>query len=236
MVHRASSSPVRPATHDRIPLDRTFAVRFGDQEDLVITSPADSSVGELKRKIIESKPSLSSKYLRLLYRGRILNDSILLVTLPRETADVQRMDAGSDKDVRTEVPVYIHCAVSDAPASDLQEPQMNSNEPALGFDRLIEIEQHDPTRSAEEAWIDNRPRPEEDDASTPTTNTTTLLFPAIQDANTEMLVALCCGFLGGILVLFWIKEHGIWTRRQQMGIVLGVVVNFLVGVLRMWTS
>ncbi|KAJ3285565.1 Mannose-6-phosphate isomerase [Rhizoclosmatium sp. JEL0117] len=165
-------------------------VRFGDGDDLSVRVAASSSVLELKALIGEWKQALAAKYLRLVYRGRILHDSMALATLVPMATDVYSASTLSD------TPLYLHCAVSDAPVSDRQEPQMNANEPALGFDRLIDVgfsrqevanlrtqfhsirgrdEQHDLTRTAEEAWIDNDNRPRPDSGIPPFKNSTSYL-------------------------------------------------------------
>ncbi|KAI9352721.1 DUF2407 C-terminal domain-containing protein [Obelidium mucronatum] len=209
-------------------------VRFGNQEDLSLALSPSKTVQHIKTKIIESKPNLSSKYLRLLHLGRILSDTTQVATL------FEGVPSSSSTCQETNMSIYIHCAVSEAVS---QEGSMDSNEPALGFDRLIDIgfsrqevanlrtqfhsirgrdEQHDVSRTAEEDWIDNRPRL---DTETP-----------IHESNMEVLIGLCCGFFGGILVLFWIKEHGLFTRRQQMCIIVGLAINLCFGLLRYWTS
>ncbi|KAJ3332662.1 hypothetical protein HDU76_013476 [Blyttiomyces sp. JEL0837] len=212
-----------------------LTVRFGDgREDLVIqlVNP-ELTIGEVKKMICTQLPDLASKHLRMISRGRILQDTVSISSL-QEGSSTESNSGGP-------APMYLHCAVSDAPASsESQAPQLRV--PALGFDRLLEIgfsreevdnlrvqfhamrgteyhDQNDAARSAEEDWIDNR--------NTNTRDT------AVDGTHLDMLSGLIVGFFLGVLVLFWIKEQGLFTRRQQMGIIVGLLVNLSFGVLRM---
>ncbi|KAJ3398278.1 hypothetical protein CcCBS67573_g01856 [Chytriomyces confervae] len=205
-----------------------LVVRFSDRSDISLSLPGNVTVLQLK-KGVSVRAGLASKHIRLLFKGRILVD----------TTEIESLSSSKSETV------FIHCAVSDTQNSvETQESQILA--PALGFDRLIDIgfsaeevsnlrsqfhsirgrdEHNDPTRTAEEAWIDNPQRGEtEPDEATS------------RDPNAEIVLGLCIGFFGGILVLFWIKEQDFFTRRQQLGIIVGMIINICYGLLRFLNS
>jgi hypothetical protein len=53
----------------------------------------------------------------------------------------------------------------------------------------------------------------------------------MEGTHLDMLWGLMVGFFVGIIILFWIKEQGLFTRRQQMGIIVGMLLNISFGIL-----
>ena len=53
----------------------------------------------------------------------------------------------------------------------------------------------------------------------------------IEGTHLDMIWGLMVGFFMGIIILFWIKEQGLFTRRQQMGIIVGMLLNISFGIL-----
>jgi hypothetical protein len=54
----------------------------------------------------------------------------------------------------------------------------------------------------------------------------------LQGSHEDLLWGMVVGFFIGVVVLFWIKEHGMFNRRQQMGIIVGLLINTSLGVMR----
>nr|KAJ3422009.1 hypothetical protein HK105_001521 [Polyrhizophydium stewartii] len=82
-----------------------------------------------------------------------------------------------------------------------------------------DAERTDAARNAEEEWMESPGNPNDDRDS---------------GTHTDMLLGLVVGFFMGILVLFWVKEANMYNRRQQLGIVTGLLINFSFGLLRMY--
>ncbi|KAI7878748.1 hypothetical protein K492DRAFT_132333 [Lichtheimia hyalospora FSU 10163] len=55
----------------------------------------------------------------------------------------------------------------------------------------------------------------------------------IQGTYKEMMWGLLLGFFLGILCIFWFRES-VFTRRHQMGIVAGMLINISFGVLHVY--
>ncbi|KAI9206854.1 DUF2407 C-terminal domain-containing protein [Polychytrium aggregatum] len=219
----------------------SICVRFANGEDdlPLLLESGEVTMYELKQTIRERRPSLEDKHLRLLHRGRILKDASQAESLERATIPLDNGDGQSSEPLLGREPIYIHCVVSEAPVSDQQAPQLRG--PAVGFDRLIEIgfsrEEIEALRSqfhsirggdegeaqnAEEEWIDNRVNREEAAAEVSRDGT-----------HVDLLCGLMVGYFIGIIVVFWIKEQGLFTRRHQMGIIAGLMINIVFGILRL---
>lgn len=72
-------------------------------------------------------------------------------------------------------------------------------------------------RNAEEAWMDNDPATHIEDGS-----------------SLDLYSGLCVGFLAGILSIVWVKEPGLFTRKQQLGIYMGLLLNVSFGLMRLF--
>ncbi|KAI7872128.1 DUF2407 C-terminal domain-containing protein, partial [Spinellus fusiger] len=114
--------------------------------------------------------------------------------------------------------------------------------PASGFDRLresgfteddiqnIRLQFHrlhgispqgdnEEARHLEDQWMD--------------TTGDTLPDGTLQGTYKEMVWGLMLGFFLGILCLFWFRES-VFSRRHQMGIVAGMMINISFGVLHVY--
>jgi tetrahydromethanopterin S-methyltransferase subunit B len=58
-------------------------------------------------------------------------------------------------------------------------------------------------------------------------------FVAIQGTYKEMMWGLMLGFFLGIICLFWFRES-VFSRRHQMGIVAGILINVSFGILHVY--
>lgn len=56
---------------------------------------------------------------------------------------------------------------------------------------------------------------------------------AVQGTYKEMMWGLIFGFFLGIICLFWFRES-VFSRRQQMGIIAGMLINISFGVLHVY--
>jgi hypothetical protein len=93
------------------------------------------------------------------------------------------------------------------------------------------------TRTLEEQWMENTndtlPDGSKlyDDKAVIVYNTP--LSIALQGTYGEMFLGLTLGFFMGILCLFWFRES-IFSRRHQMGIVAGILINVSFGILHVY--
>ncbi|ORX59391.1 hypothetical protein DM01DRAFT_1361651 [Hesseltinella vesiculosa] len=111
--------------------------------------------------------------------------------------------------------------------------------PPIGFDRLLEAgfseedinnirsqfhrmrgsdvdESSEQARQMEEQWMDN--------------TGDTLPDGTVQGTYKEMMLGMMLGFFLGIICLFWLRES-IFTRRHQIGVTAGILINISFGLL-----
>ncbi|KAJ3102289.1 hypothetical protein HDU97_000646 [Phlyctochytrium planicorne] len=178
-------------------------------------------------------PQFEDKHLRIFYHGRQLEGDDSLEGQPH---------FGSPSLESNSRTLYMHCAVSESLNPSSQLGRQENPEPSRGFDRLLEIgfsvEEVDnlrtqfhnirgtnthmdfeSVRNAEEEWIDNSAIRNRE--------------PESEGSMVDVVIGVMAGFFLGVLVLFWIKEQGFFTRRQQMGIIAGLFLNISYGILRM---
>ncbi|KAJ1332169.1 hypothetical protein BSLG_008985 [Batrachochytrium salamandrivorans] len=223
--------------HTVVQLDGTLHnylyVRFADGRDdvqVLTTSSVPTTVQDICDFLVSHDNALQSKFLRLLYRGRVLKPDETLATL------LAPMDIFALLH-----PVFFHCSISDVPPQNSnEEPQLTRRVP--GFDRLIELgmsiqevedlrtqfhslrsqgadEPPENARDAEESWMENP--------------VSTGHFDDTGGTHTDMLIGLMVGFFMGILILLWIKEAHMCNQRRQLGIITGLTINISFGVLRL---
>ncbi|ORY38977.1 hypothetical protein LY90DRAFT_510805 [Neocallimastix californiae] len=117
-------------------------VRINEQ-NLKFTIPYNTSVSELKKQIKNTNTELKDKYLRLIYKGKVLKDDKNLSNYgivaevessEDEENENEELKALNNKDSLRQY--VIHCAVSDVLENEEHnlEPQIQQR---LGFDRLI---------------------------------------------------------------------------------------------------
>ncbi|KAJ1554729.1 hypothetical protein HK096_002171 [Nowakowskiella sp. JEL0078] len=245
-VNASSRSP--PNSHASL---LNLIIRFSNGlPDLSLTISSSSTVSTLKSMIFSSplhSAALSMKSLRLVHSGRLLRDSVKLETVipinsATEIPDVK--DKGKKSILSNEtVSVFLHCVVADGPVSESQAPQITT---PVGFERLLEVglsadevndlrrqfhavrgttmDQSDAARTAEEEWFDNGGQ------------TTANVDNPHNGGIFDMMWGLTVGFFSGIFSILWLKEAGIFNRRQQIGIFAGFIVNMSFGVLRLIVS
>ncbi|CCJ30124.1 unnamed protein product [Pneumocystis jirovecii] len=212
-------------------------IRFSNgDEDIWLSIDKESTVRELKARLRELRPEvLSSRGIRLVYLGKILrNDAVLLEALKRRPSG------------RPEV--LLHCSINDEMEVDADEERniqhdLNITPLPLGFNRLREVgfsereiallreqfllihgrdsQNTDPNVASEleEEWI----------------NQTALenIGQEEEGAYEDIIIGASIGFLGGIIVLFFIWEPKIFSRRRQMAIIAGIMINLFFGFLRL---
>ncbi|KAK9465848.1 DUF2407 C-terminal domain-containing protein [Lipomyces arxii] len=232
----------------------SLIVRFSKTsiKDLSIPLPAPGTaapVSAIKRQIRKSRPTDTAKRrLRLIYAGRVLPDSADLGQLIPSSA---RADANGENGTTT----YLHCSVGDVltdeelahEENEGQAQQQTSTLPQpMGFDRLRtagfseqDIAQlraqfnrlhgvsttadSDAARQLEERWID-------EGASAPDT----LPDGSPVGVYEDLLVGTTVGFFLGFFALFFLREGVIFSKRQQMAIIAGIIINVSFAVLRVY--
>ncbi|KAF7732317.1 hypothetical protein EC973_005213 [Apophysomyces ossiformis] len=220
---------VKDECHDTIDLH----IRWSDRQDLIFKVSPFDTMAHIKEKIRQLSPRTECKYIRLIHNGRILDDTRSLYTY------------GIGKQIQTESkamlslpsPVYLHCSLSDyiPKAPVIKAPQ---SIPAAGLDRLREsgfteediqairtqFHRLNITNDAinnvlnfDDQCGDNETCPE----------------GTLQGTYQEMVWGLILGFFLGIICLFWFRES-VFTRRHQMGIITGMLINISFGVLHVY--
>nr|KAJ3422010.1 hypothetical protein HK105_001522 [Polyrhizophydium stewartii] len=104
-------------------MSHRVVVRFADGRDDVCLDPVppQTTVRELRRRIAASEPALADKFLRLVFRGRILKAEDTLTSL---TASLEAQGSAGDAAVAAPpahtaapdskaLPLFLHCSVSD---------------------------------------------------------------------------------------------------------------------------
>lgn len=249
MSASASHAPRRPPPQPT-PEPALFSVRFdGQTEDLVdlLVAPHEH-VRDVLARIRINRPALVGRRLRLIHLGRILTDGIRLVSWMQtiraraepSTTAVAPATASSGKGKGPEQPrdgaIWLQCSIGEA-LEDGEEAQAPQLEPLRGFDRLreagipeSEIEDmrrafHERTgdvagdddehaRALEDAWVDGST---ED--------------PSSSGAYTTLLKGAVLGFAVPIVPFFFFRT-ALFSRRFQMAIILGAVMNLAFGALR----
>ncbi|KAG1461084.1 hypothetical protein G6F46_001202 [Rhizopus delemar] len=215
-------------------------IRWSDRQDLVLNVEPDELISSIKEKIHHSAGHTNRKYIRLIHNGKVLQDEQTLKSYGIGKITV----VNSKAKLEPPSPVYIHCSLSDyIPQSPIasynSQPQII---PPTGFDRLRESgfteediqniraqfhrlhgtafdetdETSEEARNLEEQWMDNTGE--------------TLPDGTVQGTYKEMMWGLIFGFFLGIICLFWFRES-VFSRRQQMGIIAGMLINISFGVL-----
>lgn len=92
-------------------------------------------------------------------------------------------------------------------------------------------------RNLEEQWMDNTGQTLPDGSKYCCTLCCVyrliVLYVATQGTYKEMMWGLMLGFFLGIICLFWFRES-VFSRRHQMGIVAGILINISFGVLHVY--
>ncbi|KAJ3322403.1 hypothetical protein HDV06_003140 [Boothiomyces sp. JEL0866] len=190
-----------------------ITVRFVDARDDFIIETPEISIKDLKQMIVMHYPEEQDKFLRIIQRGKILEDSVVLQT-----------------------DTVLHCSISDE-ENNLDAVDQDTRR--VGFDRLLEmgleenevlelrqqfhtlrgvnvLESPNLATQAEEQWIENAGNENIE----------------VTGSQIDLLLGLVLGYFAGIIIIFWLKEGNIFSRRQQQGIISGIVINVFFGILR----
>lgn len=219
---------------DNQPID--IHLRWNNGEDLLLTVTSQDTISVIKQLIRKNAPEQTSKKtMRLIHRGQLLKDDYWTL---------------SDYHI-TEPSIFIHCALSDPiiptntitankSKEDEEKPKQNV---VAGFDKLRESGYNDEEiRSirtefhqahASPNYVDGEPPSEEEiqlEEQWIQRSGGSMLPEAEQDVCKEMMCGLLLGFFLGVLCLFWVKES-VFTRRHQMGIMAGMLINVSCGVI-----
>ncbi|KAK9240782.1 DUF2407 C-terminal domain-containing protein [Lipomyces kononenkoae] len=241
----------------------SLAIRFSRTSipDLRIPLPAPGTpcpVTSLKRQIRKARPEdTARRRLRLIHAGRVLPDTADLSTVVRPIVE-QHAAATADSPIGDDgnepLTIWLHCSVGDqltdeelSRETDAGSPPIPSTLPQpMGFDRLRsagfseqDIEQlraqfsrlhgvtgdtdSDAARRLEERWID-------EGATAPDT----LPDGSPVGVYEDLLLGTVVGFFLGLLALFFLREGSIFSKRQQMAIIAGIIINVSFAILRVY--
>ncbi|KAK9473294.1 DUF2407 C-terminal domain-containing protein [Dipodascopsis tothii] len=171
-----------------------------------------------------------------------------------EKSTSQIKDASDDSLLNDEpFNVFLHCSVGDLLGENElfevdtgSQPVPSTVPRPVGFDRLRSAgfseqdiaqlrlqfnrlhggnvgDTDDETRQMEERWIDEGAHAQD-----------TLADGSPIGAYEDLFLGTIVGFFFGFLSLFFLREGGIFTKRQQMAIVAGLIVNVSFAILRVY--
>ncbi|KAK9462674.1 DUF2407 C-terminal domain-containing protein [Lipomyces oligophaga] len=242
----------------------SISIRFSKTSvpDLVLPLPAPSTslpVSAVKQWIRRERPAdTARRRLRLIYGGRALADSDDLTTslkpLVAYYSSMHDKTAGEDDEDADSFTLWLLCSVGEvlndeelAQATDTGSQPTQTTTPApLGFDRLrsagfseLDIAQlrsqfarlhggtvtadSDAARQLEERWID-------EGATAPDT----LPDGSPVGVYEDLLLGTSVGFFLGFVALFFLREGAVFSKRQQMAIIAGIIINLSFGILRVY--
>lgn len=248
-------------------------IRFTDGDDIRISIPNDSTIDQLKSQLEQNQPHLANKRLRLIYRGRILQDHQTVGSLHISNSTTNFSSSPTDPSLSPllqhdprEV-LFIHCAVSDAigsvsssdpTSSTINNTNINTDtnnttpsntndatpniQTRTGFNRLLDVGftqaevdtlrnqfhnlrgtqvavESEEANRVEEEWMENNGSGLDD---------------GLDGSRYDMLIGLLMGFFLGVIVFFWIRERGVFTRKRQIGALAGLFLNLSFGILRVY--
>ncbi|TPX35861.1 hypothetical protein SmJEL517_g01735 [Synchytrium microbalum] len=215
----------------------SLCIRFANgKEDLSLLLPSTTStIADLSQHVLRTNPAWQTQHLRFLFRGRILSQSSTI------------NDLGVDVTSPDNLPLYIHCSVSETPASEPQVPDMTIAR-SMGLDRLldlgfsreeVEVLRHRfhsmrgrpyangegegveaAAQAAEEEWIEN-------------TAVAQRSVEAVDGSSFDMLKGLFVGFFFGVIAILYLREPNVFNPRQQIGVICGLLISMSFGFLRM---
>ncbi|KAG2219010.1 hypothetical protein INT45_013773 [Circinella minor] len=234
-------------------------IHLADGSNLIVTISPSDSVETLKQKIRQSLPKRTQNMnIRLIYQGRILTENDQ--PLSHSGIGVRGKDQ-QQQSVYIHCSISDYIPRNSKSITTYQENNSNNNNDRgsgqednnytgnqmtrlLGFDRLqeagfneeeirdIRVQFHrlhgspnfdgeitEQTTAMEEQWMES----------------TGEILPdgLVQGTYKEMMCGLLLGFFLGILCVFWFRES-VFTRRHQMGIVAGMLINISFGVLHIY--
>eukprot|EP01112_Ceratiomyxa_fruticulosa_P006054 TRINITY_DN16847_c0_g2_i1.p1 TRINITY_DN16847_c0_g2~~TRINITY_DN16847_c0_g2_i1.p1 ORF type:complete len:218 (+),score=46.09 TRINITY_DN16847_c0_g2_i1:129-782(+) len=186
-------------------------IRSIDFPDFRVSLHPFSKVSELKQRIVDQQNIPKSKTLKLIYAGKILEDSNSL-----NSYDIKDMG-------------FVHCVVreTETDTPTLTAPILN-NTPQTPNHTIIDI--NDWTlrdeflaRQLEQRFLEENGHSQHAQIS-PFANTNT-----VTDGSTEdFFFGIVLGFLLGVIMLFWLLDGNL-PRKFKYGIVTGVSFNLIFG-------
>lgn len=200
--------------------DLCITVLFADAFPRLQLHVSNTNVGVIKSLILEHRTETAGQRLRIIYRGTVLDNAT-------DLRDV----------LRDEENVTLHCSVSERLSVEQLEPSAQLNAAPSGFDRLREAgisedeiqnlradfaELHGSTdeveiRQLEEQWMDEGAN---DSLGEP---------PGAYD---DILLGTLVGFFGGLLSLIFLRERDIFSKRTQLAVVAGLLINICFSLIR----
>ncbi|KAH7915447.1 DUF2407 C-terminal domain-containing protein [Hygrophoropsis aurantiaca] len=135
---------VDPQPTDKSSHARDLTIRFTEGiSDLVIKVALKDSVRDVKSNIVNARPELKDRRLRLIHAGRLLTDGTLLFswlnTLEERQHRAVVVNDNQDTPAQANVITWLHCSVGpvvEAGADTEEKPQEAQLQPLRGFDRL----------------------------------------------------------------------------------------------------
>ncbi|ORZ22305.1 DUF2407 C-terminal domain-domain-containing protein [Absidia repens] len=210
--------------------DILIYIRWTEGPDISLeVFPMFDTPSTLRDLIQQAAPHTSNKKIRLIYNGKILDN------------DTKRL---YDYGIRT-TGIFIHCVVSDHIQFDSTKTIKKKSNKIGGFDRLLESGfNNEEIRSIRTQFHRMQQTPYEDDEDLTEQlqmleeqwmNRTGETVPegTAQGTYKEMMWGLMLGFFLGILCIFWVRES-IFTRRHQMGILAGMLLNVTFGYMHVY--
>ncbi len=178
-------------------------------------------VRHVKAKIHAEREEIRDRRLRLIYRGRLIEDDIDLCDI---------IQSGDD--------AVLHCSIAEADLPPSVEDQEQLEAAPTGFDRLraaglseadIEnlradfAEVHGQTdevevRQLEERWMDEGGN---DSLGEP---------PGIYE---DILLGTLVGFFGGLISILFLRETNVFSKRTKLAVVAGFLINICFSVIRL---
>ncbi|RPB09414.1 hypothetical protein P167DRAFT_538490 [Morchella conica CCBAS932] len=226
---------------------------------LFVSSATTTTVSALKQQLRDTlPPDHARRRLRLIYAGKVLPDTATLasqIATPRPPSGKGKERATDDSHTR---PVYIHCSVGDvltdaelaaeaanekmtAPEAAPAPPRTTLPQP-LGFDRLLSAgfseadvaslrlqfnrlhgysrDEEENARLLEDRWIDESAGQGQE-----------LADGSPAGSYEDMFVGMAIGFFWPVAI-FLMREEGVFSKRRQMAVVAGLLVNLAFSVLR----
>ncbi|KAG2210844.1 hypothetical protein INT46_000342 [Mucor plumbeus] len=206
-------------------------IRWNNGQDLILkVSLFDDNIGFIKQLIRKNAlEQTSKKTIRLIHRGQLLNNDLYTLS----DYGVQQQNT------------FIHCALSDPiiPTNIIYDIETTTkNDSISGFDKLRESGYNDEEiRSIRLQFHQMQPSSNYIDGEQPNDQEIQLeeewmehtgrRLPegSAQGSIKEMACGLLLGCFLGVLCLFWFRES-VFTRRHQMGILAGMLINVSCGI------
>ncbi|KAK9480260.1 DUF2407 C-terminal domain-containing protein [Lipomyces japonicus] len=221
-------------------------------------------VAALKKQVRKLRPAdTARRRLRLIYAGRVLPDAddlaLIIDNLRQQHQQGGKINNNYNHGATASEPVvlWLNCSVGDA-LSDVElalefdtgvQPAPSTLPQPIGFDRLrsagfseqdiaqLRIQfnrlhgglnnnnnkHDDATRQLEERWMNEGATAQD-----------TLPDGSPVGVYEDLLFGTVVGFFLGFIALFFLREGSMFSKRQQMAIIAGIIINISFAILRMY--